>query len=99
VFFIHINRNKVGMPVMSMANNTYALRVRLQHSRTLYSGDCTRDTSTSCRSASLLTTPQVQYGTRLLDLNLGRLVCCQASGVSETRCGCGGAPRGNLPTV
>ena len=84
------------MPVMSMADKTYALRVRLQHSRAMYSGDYTRyadsNNPKSCgdatcnRGAALWTTPRVQYGTRLLDVQLGQLVCCQASGVAQTVC-------------
>ena len=85
---------------------SYALRSRIAHSKAMYAGDYTRraqtgnnpvscNTNGQCR-ANLYTSPKYQYGTRLLDLNLGQLECCRASErTPQTTCACIGCIANN----
>lgn len=86
------------MSLNTKAITSYALRSRIAHSKAMYAGDYRRantgfnpvscNTNGQCR-ANLYTSPKYQYGTRLLDLQLGQLECCRANNsTSQTTCAC-----------
>lgn len=86
------------MSLNTKAINSYALRSRIAHSKAMYAGDYRKATNghnpVSCNTngqcrANLYTSPKYQYGTRLLDLQLGQLECCRSNNsTSQTTCDC-----------
>jgi hypothetical protein len=86
------------MSLNTKAITSYALRSRIAHSKAMYAGDYAKvngsNNPVNCNSngqcrANLYTSPKYQYGTRLLDLQLGQLECCRSNQTtSQTTCGC-----------